>query len=67
MVNVRKELIKIGLLENENDNKILIAENGGSVLFYVENSDNKLATELTRALMQSICVPFCIKNHLNNE
>jgi len=52
VIDVRKELIKIGLLENKNDNKILIAENGGSVLFYVENSDNKLATELARALMQ---------------
>jgi len=52
VIDVRKELIKIGFLENEQDNKILIAANGGSVLFYVKNSDSKLATKLVRALMQ---------------
>ena len=52
VIDVRKELIKIGLLENEQDDKILVVPNGGSVLFYVENSDNRLATKLARALMQ---------------
>ena len=52
VINVKKELINIGFLENEHDNKILIAENGGSVLFYVKNSDKNIATELARTLMQ---------------
>jgi predicted AlkP superfamily pyrophosphatase or phosphodiesterase len=52
VIDIKEELIKVGLLENEHDNKILIAPNGGSVLFYVENSENKLATKLARTLMQ---------------
>ncbi|MQG47195.1 MAG: alkaline phosphatase family protein [SAR202 cluster bacterium] len=69
VIDIKRELIKVGLLDNEHDKKILIAPNGGTVLFYVENSNITLATKLARALMKfDWCGPmFCSSNVGNIE
>ncbi|MFL2627933.1 MAG: alkaline phosphatase family protein [Dehalococcoidia bacterium] len=52
VIDVRKELITVGLLKNEDDDSILIAPNGGSALFYVKNSDKAIAQKLVTTLMK---------------
>jgi len=52
VIDVRKELITAGLLQNEEDDSVLIAPNGGSALFYVKNSDKEITQKLINTLME---------------